>query len=614
MPTTTAPVAAPPSGRDPETPTTSPTISDGGEVVPPTAGTPRCQVAGNGLFGADVGISTEIAFTYQTLVIPSVTVPELNLDILGKVETDMGNEIVARTFPQCSDEVAALISTNKTISRTGEYSKFNSRGRHLVRRMQTTDGGTTSLEGFSTRPRDVVVEGGVYSDVQHCLKAKLFVLCLLPKISILYVCLSSLSLFLSFCATVECVNVEPVFPCYVIQGRVTFFSETVLNPSSQAMVRNAIRDSVENGNLNDADNRILGVFWRDFDDSNNGGGDSGGDNNGGDSGGDGGDSGGDGGDSNPSDGDSNKADTSGGGLATWAYALIGVGGGLVLAMIFLCLRRPNRKAAPQNGPSSSSSNQLLSNSEPSLKNLNPPSMNDGIQEGDGEESVEEEIIMEESEGENSYHSYEEQVEEEEIVETSVGSSSRSSKSRSRSSRSQEVSTSVGGSASDNRTPPSSERSTSKSSNRKGPSPPGSIRDVNSVETPGKSVKPNYEQSHMTLNLQGEMDEASALSGAEYYSQEKVSSGSQPAGSYSIPSVEETSDSAYSSYEEVVEEEYEIEYFEDNPDVHEEDEHHWADDDVVNQTEEALPILAHSAQQGHTSSYNSMRNKWEVRQE
>jgi hypothetical protein len=136
----------------------------------------RCQVAGDGLFGSDVGIAQEFAFDYQTLVIPSVTVPELNIDMLPKLERDMGNEILMRTLPQCSDNPAITESLSKSMSEhqsgqqqqarsagnnnenmatarynTGTYSNVNIGGRRLQ---------TSEISGFSTRPRDIVDEDG----------------------------------------------------------------------------------------------------------------------------------------------------------------------------------------------------------------------------------------------------------------------------------------------------------------------------------------------------------------------------------------------------------------------------------------------------------------------
>ena len=66
-----------------------------------------------------------------------------------------------------------------------------------------------------------------------------------------------------------------IFPCYVVQGSVTVFSSQTsnnnLDDGDTAMVTNAIQQTIETGNLVDADNRILAVTWSGFDENDNGG-------------------------------------------------------------------------------------------------------------------------------------------------------------------------------------------------------------------------------------------------------------------------------------------------------------------------------------------------------
>jgi hypothetical protein len=151
-----------------------------------------------------------------------------------------------------------------------------------------------------------------------------------------------------------------VFPCYVIDGFVTVYSNTKLDEQTREMVRNAIRESIENGNLEDSDNRFLGVLWRGFtgvgDSGGNGGNQNGDNNNGGgdEEGGGGSDNtGGEGnegdgnvdessGSPNEGNGEIDRADTTGGGLQPWAWVIIAIGGVLILAMLFLCFRRPRQ--------------------------------------------------------------------------------------------------------------------------------------------------------------------------------------------------------------------------------------------------------------------------------
>ncbi|KAL3903233.1 MAG: hypothetical protein SGARI_005468, partial [Bacillariaceae sp.] len=244
--------------------------------------------------------------------------------MLAKLEEDMGNDILMRTLPQCSDDPAITESLAKSMAEqynggassqtqqtvrssstnsdnndnlaqarynTGTYSDIRHGGQRFLQ------AGSSDVSGFSTRPRDVVDEG------------------------------------------VECTNVEPVFPCYVISGRVTVFSSQALDEATQQVVRNAIMDSIENGNLADSDNRFLDVTWDMHQDTPGGGGGSP----------TGPPSGGDspteppiGNPSGANDDDIDRADTTGNGLQPWAWALIGVGGLMLIVMIFFCIRRPKR--------------------------------------------------------------------------------------------------------------------------------------------------------------------------------------------------------------------------------------------------------------------------------
>jgi hypothetical protein len=175
-------VAIPP--KEPDNPTSAPpsfptTGGGGGNVPPPTPAT-RCSVSSNGLFGADVGIAQEFTFTYQTIVIPSVTVAELNIDMLKSLEDLMGNEIISRTFPQCSNDPGVQESLAKSVaspppqqlSSSSNYN-YNSNNRKQ-RGLQGS--GTSSLDGFSIRPRDTVVEGGTSNNICYMYLDRSFVL------------------------------------------------------------------------------------------------------------------------------------------------------------------------------------------------------------------------------------------------------------------------------------------------------------------------------------------------------------------------------------------------------------------------------------------------------
>ena len=109
----------------------------------PTGGGLKCKVDSNGLYGEKVGIANEFRFLYTTQVIPTVTVQELNLDMLPKVEVRMGNEALPKLFPgDCA--------------RQGSVSAVTARKRGNNRQLQQI----SSLNGMSIKPRDTVDEGG----------------------------------------------------------------------------------------------------------------------------------------------------------------------------------------------------------------------------------------------------------------------------------------------------------------------------------------------------------------------------------------------------------------------------------------------------------------------
>jgi hypothetical protein len=134
-PTTMFPIEGPPSNREP--PTLAPQLA-----APTSAPTqPRCPIAGDGLFGSALGISEELKYYYQLQVIPSVTISEMNLNVLNNVERSIGERVLPRVFDQCAGTSAA--------------SRSSTNGNRRLRALEGTE-----LEGFSTRPRDTVIEGG----------------------------------------------------------------------------------------------------------------------------------------------------------------------------------------------------------------------------------------------------------------------------------------------------------------------------------------------------------------------------------------------------------------------------------------------------------------------
>ena len=65
----------------------------------------QCHVTSDGLYigqdvEVDVVLSTEFRFLYQIMTVPSVTVTELNQDMLPKVELDMGDQLLPKLYFQ----------------------------------------------------------------------------------------------------------------------------------------------------------------------------------------------------------------------------------------------------------------------------------------------------------------------------------------------------------------------------------------------------------------------------------------------------------------------------------------------------------------------------------
>jgi hypothetical protein len=162
------PSESPPSLKEPPTipPAASPTPPPAaGPPTNPPAGAPRGEF-NDGLFGSMVGLAEETEFAYQATVTPSVTKEELDLDVLGKVQTLMGVGILSRIFQQCSsDAVAQQSKENQENSQSKARDNKNPWGRRL-RNLQTGQ-----LEGFSVKPKDFVYDGG------KCLLVSIPVVC-----------------------------------------------------------------------------------------------------------------------------------------------------------------------------------------------------------------------------------------------------------------------------------------------------------------------------------------------------------------------------------------------------------------------------------------------------
>jgi hypothetical protein len=142
----------PPPIGFPSSPTPAPRPTIGGptgpgrdptETFPPGGPTdgfpePRCSVSSEGLFGSQLGLAEETEFFYQATVVPSVTAAELDLDILGRVENLMAGFVLSGLFARCADIDAQPSKLRRVLQDAG------------------------NIEGWSLRPRDTVVEGGMF--------------------------------------------------------------------------------------------------------------------------------------------------------------------------------------------------------------------------------------------------------------------------------------------------------------------------------------------------------------------------------------------------------------------------------------------------------------------
>jgi hypothetical protein len=298
-----------------------PTIDDNREPEPPSGNnqTGQCTPNSAGLYGSQLGFAEESPFSYQVTTIPSVTADEMNLFVLPNIEDAIARGVLPQIFESCNN----VTNTTTNVSRNDDltspptpsslngyvlvdgtyvYQHENQRGRQRVRRgmmmydYRILQGGRDTppqqIEGVSTQPADEVAEG------------------------------------------VACVNQNvPNLNCFVIRGSMTTYSREKQTEETQAYIQNAIQIVLtENtSELVNADNRILDVGYRDTDlypipevpdddlitdDVPNG--------------------------SNPTQIPVMRPDTSERSFGEpWQYALIAVAVGLILATIYLCVRRPN---------------------------------------------------------------------------------------------------------------------------------------------------------------------------------------------------------------------------------------------------------------------------------
>ena len=62
----------------------------------------------------------------------------------------------------------------------------------------------------------------------------------------------------------SCVNVEQVYPCFVIQGRVTTYTEQPITAATIQRVEAALQAAIQAGGIGQTDTRVIAVTWRDL--------------------------------------------------------------------------------------------------------------------------------------------------------------------------------------------------------------------------------------------------------------------------------------------------------------------------------------------------------------
>ena len=467
------------------------------------------------------------------------------------------------------------------------------------------------------------------------------------RVPVSYLFYFTLLLFLPFSLSlVQCtINADNTVPsiCYVIQAKLTLFSDTILDTTSIFQINNIIEQTITNGDLISVDNRLLDISWNSFNDnspisssSGTGGGEGGG------------------GGSDPND-VSRAEGWFGLGWPWWYYALIGVGAALLLLVlgftiiIYMKNNRNNTTNQPPpiaihsneddddddddddnekwlNASSSSSSSNHFGNTHtyvdpvsyvsPFGNQLPLPNIDEPIEEEDDEIEIESEVENNDGVVQQSTRS--------------VGSGGNSNSNAfglfqsavSKFSGNVNNDNVFGGSDSGSRTSNKSGGGSRRSNASGSGSASKSGSRVSNSGSRGSHRNDVDDDEEQNIN---NTNNNTSSSYTDYFE----NNNNDDAGIIE----QKQQDPDQSSYEDV-EEEYEIEYiserqltasgrfdgYEDNGSSHDgssndkENNDHWAGDEDEDEVF-PLPILAHNAQQeGHTTSSNSfdsLRKKWET---
>ena len=247
-----------------------------------------------------------------------------------------------------------------------------------------------------------------------------------------------------------------------------------------------------------------------------------------------------------------RPDTKGGGLEPWAWALIGVGGALFLILLYFCFRRPRRQVGADADADEDDSSSKKSSSHES-------------QSGSDEEK---DVYVDEYD---------------EARATPLIQNTSASKLGATGSIQEEDENDL--SYEDLKAPDMGASESNSHHSHSSGSGSGSYQDIAPAE---------YDLSEMNEQLDSQQAPQKYVG--------------QPAPT--------EDDSAYSSYEDQVEEEYEIEYIGSSQrsgnwaEGQEEYSYEGSDANSNPAAESSLPMLAHASQQGSGSSFEAMRKKWE----